>query len=263
MIKHGIDMICKAVKLLNPSQIPVITMDEPLFCIAKQLQRLLPHEYGEDSIVLLLGGLHQEKASWSMLGALLKNSGWVKILSMSGVFTAGRAESFLSCSHIKRTAYSHQVSAAAIYSLKVQAFERSETDETYAQWEARRTNESQQFKYWNLILSLELTVLSLVRSFREHNFSLYLKSLKKLAPWFFSLYRTHYRRWLPVHIKDMLDLKTNSPDVLEAFMNGCFTGQKSSKRFSCIPLDQVPEQENIKVKGVAGVTRVLQEESAL
>ena len=46
-------------------------------------------------------------------------------------------------------------------------------------------------------------------------------------------------------------------------MNRYFTGQKPSKRFSCIALDQVHEQENIKVKGVAGVTRVLQEESAL
>ena len=91
MIKHGIDIICRAVKLLNPSQTPVITMDEPLFCIAKQLQWLLPQKYGEKNLVLLLGGLHEEKALWSMLGALLKNSGWVKILSKSCVFTAGRA----------------------------------------------------------------------------------------------------------------------------------------------------------------------------
>ena len=143
-----------------------------------------------------------------MLGALLKNSGWVKILSKSCVFTA---ESFLSCSHLKKTAYSHQVSAATLYSLKFHAYETSGTEEIYAQWESRRTDASQQFKYWNMILSLELTILSLVRSFREHNFSLYLKTLKCLAPWFFALNHTHYRRWLPVHVKDMADLKNKKP----------------------------------------------------
>ena len=33
MIKHGLDIICRAVKLLNPSQTPVITMNE-LYCKA-------------------------------------------------------------------------------------------------------------------------------------------------------------------------------------------------------------------------------------
>ena len=102
-----------------------------------------------------------------------------------------------------------------------------------------------------------------MRSFREHNFLLYNESLKALAPWFFPLNPTHYRRWLPVHLKDMNDLKTKNPGVFKAFMNGFFIGQKSSKRYSCIALDQIYEQENIKVKGVAGITRILQEEDTL
>ena len=114
----------------------------------------------------------------------------------------------------------------------------------------KRKQDSQQFQYWSVFLNLELTILCLIRSFREHNFCLYIHTLKALAPWFFAVNRTRYRRWLPVHLKDMTDLQTKSPDVYTAFMNGFFTGQKTSKRFSCIALDQVHEQENIKVKGL-------------
>ena len=78
MVKHGLDVIRKAIQFLNPSQTPVITMDEPLFCIAKQLQWYLPAEYGERELVLLLGGLHEENTCWPLLGVLLKNSGWGK-----------------------------------------------------------------------------------------------------------------------------------------------------------------------------------------
>ena len=114
-----------------------------------------------------------------------------------------------------------------------------------------------------MFLQLQLTILSLVQSCKEQNFSQYIECLKALALWFFSLNRTNYRTWLPVHIKYMTDLSKNSPDVLEAFLNGLSPVRKPLKRFSCIPLDQVHKQENIKVKGVAGATRILQEESAL
>ena len=231
MVKHGLDVIRKAVQFLNPSQTPVITMDEPLFCIAKQLQWYLPAEYGERELVLLLGGLHEEKACWPLLG-VLKNSGWVKMLCGSGTFTSGRADSFVNCVHMKRTEYGHQVTAGVLFSLKSKAFEDNGTSESHEQWVSRREEESMQFKYWNMVLRLEMMILCLVRSFREHNFSKYIECLKALAPWFFALNRTHYKRWLPVHLKDMADLKTMHPDVFEEFMtNGSFTGQKTLKRF--------------------------------
>ena len=37
-------------------------------------------------------------------------------------------------------------------------------------------------------------------------------------------------------------------------MKGPFTGQKTNKRFSSIALDQIHEQENIKVKDLAEAT---------
>ncbi len=38
MIRHSMDVIKQAVQELNPSQVPVITLDQPLFAIAKWIQ---------------------------------------------------------------------------------------------------------------------------------------------------------------------------------------------------------------------------------
>ena len=38
MIAHAINVIRSAVKHLNPSQIPVVAVDQPLFALAKQIQ---------------------------------------------------------------------------------------------------------------------------------------------------------------------------------------------------------------------------------
>ena len=38
MIRHSMDVVKKAVDILNPGQVPIITVDQPLFTIAKQIQ---------------------------------------------------------------------------------------------------------------------------------------------------------------------------------------------------------------------------------
>jgi len=38
VVKHGMDVIMKATELVNPAQIPVLTLDQPLCTIAKQKQ---------------------------------------------------------------------------------------------------------------------------------------------------------------------------------------------------------------------------------
>ena len=50
MIRHWMDVI----HLLNPGQVPVLTLDQPLFTIAKQIQWNWPDMYGEDKFVILL-----------------------------------------------------------------------------------------------------------------------------------------------------------------------------------------------------------------
>jgi hypothetical protein len=38
MVKHGMDVIRQAVTFLNPGQVPIITVDQPLFALAKMVQ---------------------------------------------------------------------------------------------------------------------------------------------------------------------------------------------------------------------------------
>ena len=63
MIKHAMNMVMKSVNYLNPGQVPVSTSDQPLLAIAKQVQWQFPDLYGEDHLLIVLGGLHIELAS--------------------------------------------------------------------------------------------------------------------------------------------------------------------------------------------------------
>ena len=38
MIHHSMDVVKKAVEILNPGQVPVIAMNQPLYVLAKQIQ---------------------------------------------------------------------------------------------------------------------------------------------------------------------------------------------------------------------------------
>lgn len=58
MIRHSMNMIKQAVHELNPGQVPVITLDQPLYAIAKLIQWNWQETYGEDHFVIMLGGLH-------------------------------------------------------------------------------------------------------------------------------------------------------------------------------------------------------------
>ncbi|CAB3987893.1 Hypothetical predicted protein [Paramuricea clavata] len=47
MVKHGMDVIWQAVTFLNPGQVPIITVDQPLFALAKMVQWKWPDSHGE------------------------------------------------------------------------------------------------------------------------------------------------------------------------------------------------------------------------
>ena len=89
------DVVQQAAHHLNPGQVPVLTLDQPLYAIAKQIQWNWPKEYGEDKFVILLGGLHLEMTSLATIGDLLDGSGWTHALAQANIATSGTAESFL------------------------------------------------------------------------------------------------------------------------------------------------------------------------
>ena len=67
------------------------------------------------------------------------------------------------------------------------------------------------FKFWFLVLQLQLTILAFVRSIRSVNFRLYNQSLTKLVHWFFTF--DHYARWISVHLRDMMALSHLHPHI--------------------------------------------------
>ena len=77
MIRHSMDVIKQAVQKLNLDQVPVITLDQPLYAIAKRIQWNWPELYGENHFVIILGGLHIEMAGFKVIGDWLEDSGWV------------------------------------------------------------------------------------------------------------------------------------------------------------------------------------------
>ena len=103
MIKYGMDALKKAIKFLNPAQIPVMAVDQPLFALAKMVQWKWPNTHGEDKYVVMFGGLHLEMALWRTLGDLLDGSGWTTALVEAEIASSGVAESFLKTSHLTRT----------------------------------------------------------------------------------------------------------------------------------------------------------------
>ena len=39
------------------------------------------------------------------------------------------------------------------------------------------------------------------------------ETLGKLTPWLFAMDRMHYSRWVPVHIRNMIQMKDTHPSV--------------------------------------------------
>lgn len=111
------DVIKRAVQELNPGQPQMITLDQPLYALAKQIQWSWPETYGEDHFVIILGGLHIEMASLKVICDWLEDSGWTEALVQANITSPGKAEAFLKASHIKRTRYAHEVTASSLYIL--------------------------------------------------------------------------------------------------------------------------------------------------
>ncbi len=191
-VKHVMGKVHDIATFLNPGQVPVIAADQPIYAVAKQIQWQWPENYGEDKFIIMFGGLHIEMAALKSLGTLLQESGWTGTLVEAEVASPGTAESFLTASSITRTRQMHQVTSSSLYKLLKAAYtdysnDQSESNEDvliFEAWCESRKQQSPQFQFWHLVLSMELVIFLLIHSFREANFSLYCLSLAELIPYF-------------------------------------------------------------------------------
>ncbi|MES9879449.1 MAG: hypothetical protein ABW185_01030 [Sedimenticola sp.] len=262
MVKHSM-MLSKAVTAhLNPGQTPVQGMDQPIFAIGKQVQWKWKDTLGEDKFVLMLGALHIEFVLEAVEGKLVDGSGFSYIIGEAGVLTTGRAEAVSTPSadhHMKRTRYVHQVFLLAGSVLKNEAYNAYQEAEGPCEktnWDVAMRNSSQLFSYWSLILDLEMLHCRFVRSLREGDFDLYVQVIDELCGWVFRFDQTNYSRWLPIHVKDMIELEWKHPEILKEFRKGNFAVQKSQKKFSLIPKDHSHEQTTKTFKSASGVSNL-------
>ena len=138
----------------------------------------------------MMGGLHIEMNLLKLLGDWLRGSGQVASLIQADI-TSGRAEALLSGSHVTRTRYAHQVTAGSLKLLQDSAYQEYLKNEqetlNFDRWKEKQCQEQPQFKYWAIVLNLELSVLQFIRSIRERNFPLYVQSLRQIVSWLFAL----------------------------------------------------------------------------
>ena len=93
------DIIKQITNQVNPGQTPVLTLDQPLYAIAKRIQWKWPEQYGEQKYVVLMGGLHIEMAMLKVIGEWLEGSGWTYVMTAANVTTEGRADGLQKGSH--------------------------------------------------------------------------------------------------------------------------------------------------------------------
>ena len=102
-----------------------------------------------------------------------------------------------------------------------------------------------------------------VRSPREGDFPLCVQSCDVLCSWFHALDHTNYARWLPVHVRDMVQLAQLNPEVHAEFMKGNFVVQKSRRKFSLMAKDQAHEQSNKILQTKGGAAGLYENHEAL
>ena len=64
MVKRGMDIIKKVTVSVNPVQIPVLTVDQPLYAIAKNIQWTRAETYGERTVLSLWQGSTLKWPCW-------------------------------------------------------------------------------------------------------------------------------------------------------------------------------------------------------
>ena len=91
-IRYCMRIVKGITEKLSAGQSSVITGDQPVYTLGKQMQWMYPSEF--ENVMWTMGPLHIEMAFMAVIGDWLTGFGWDTILVKSSINTAGRAQSF-------------------------------------------------------------------------------------------------------------------------------------------------------------------------
>ena len=110
------------------------------------------------------------------------------------------------------------------------------------------------------MLTMELAIFTLIRSFRQGNFELCRYALYEIIPYFFANVN-NYARLIPIHLRDIKVLDEQHPDVASEFHKGNFVVQKSRRDFSAMVIDH--EKNNAVINGDGGAIGLTEDPAVL
>ena len=132
MVRHCVNLTSKLTNPLNPGQVTIITADQPVFAIGKQVECRYPGKFKD--MVWMLGPLHIE----------------IAFMNKMDFSTTERIESFLSGKKVKRTRYAHQVTLAALKKLTDVAFQDQTEFADFESWRKSIKDKNANNCFWFL-----------------------------------------------------------------------------------------------------------------
>jgi len=108
-------------------------------------------------------------------------------------------------------------------------------------------------RHWVVAAEMCQLGLQLIRADRERDWLLHVSTIEAMIPYFHAYGKTKYARYVVLYCADMKNLKTDVPEVHEAFMAGEFVVSTSPIPFKAIGTDQALEQTNGAAKASGGV----------
>ncbi len=171
-------------------------------------------------------------------------------MTTANVTSAGRSDALKNGSFTARSQLAHQVTAAALFCLRNQAYNSYKVEAEaegnpatpFNDWCTLMETQHPQFRYWSKTFNLEVLFFQFLQSQREGNFDLNISTLGRIVPWIFSTDHFHYAKCLPVHVRDLMQQQHHCPGVDIEFRVGHFVTQKTTHCFSKMAHDHVHEQ---------------------
>ena len=94
MVRHCMGVTIKVISQVHPSQVQIVTADQPVYALRKRIQWMYPEEYGEAKIIMSMGCLHLEMSYLSVIVDWLGGSSWDALIVEAGISTTEEQNHF-------------------------------------------------------------------------------------------------------------------------------------------------------------------------